>query len=304
MSRAPYAPFDPGNTIPRSPLGSSSLGSGGWGAPPHAAAWPGAAHLYPPPAAGFVGPTGGQPPVVGFTAPTIIYDKMRNIDASANELDVKIHTYVGDPTFVRAWEAWVARWTPFFQKYQSDWSKLGAAFYSDELNRQTEEFRSQLLGFLDQYKLQRQPNGQPVPQPATPAPVPANDPPAPPSTFGLPWWVWFLGGVAAVGGAYWLYKRYETAQAQKRVLEQEVLPGLIGPGLARAAAAHDPAPPVLPILAPPRERDPYGGRPMGPYAGDPYGVMARDRVYGRHLERSRDPYAYAVDAEDDWDDED
>lgn len=305
MSRAPYAPFDPNRLSP--------LGSDGWGAPPRAAAWTGAASPFQapphagfvgpvpagPPHAGFVGPVPAGPPPnvnVGFTAPTIIYDKMRTIDASATDLDVKVHTYVADPAFVRAWEAWLARWIPFYQKYQSDWSRLGAAFYSDDLNRQTEEFRSQLLSFIDQYRLQKQANGQPVPQPSAPPPLPANDPSPAQSTFGLPWWVWFLGGVAAVGGAYWLYKRYETAQAQKKVLEQEVLPGLIGPGLARAASAHDPSPPPphVPMLE----------RPRIPFAStDPYGVMHRDRMYERSLERSRDPYARDLDDEDDWEDD-
>jgi hypothetical protein len=298
MSRAPYVPFAPGG--PNPPMAGyvrvpPPAPGGGWApAPPS----------YPP--AG---------PRIGFTAPTIIYDKMRDVDGSAKELDQLGHTYVdrnqqSGAMWLGAFESWMARWQPFFQKYQSDWNKLGAAFYSDDLDRQVEAFRSELLGLRSQYQTLRQANNQPVPQPSTPAPLPGTEPSGPgPGSWSLPWWVWIAVGLGAAGGAWWLYRRYEEAQRTKRTLYREVLPSLIGPNLAKAAE-HDPAPASrfliaqsdMPTLADharvgesraAEERAllyrPYTHPHLVPARRAPRRDYGADRYYAR-LERERDPF--------------
>ena len=189
-------------------------------------------------------PRGPSHDRIGFTAPTIIYDKMRSIDTVAKDLGPKIMTFVADPAFLRAWQAFDAEWTPFFQKYQgeSDLPRVGALLFTDDLNRQTESFRDRINAFHADYQRQRQRSGQPVPPPVAPAfpRPPESGPNAPPRAggTGLPWWFWTLFGVGIVGGGYALYRYYQRAQALKAGIREEILPSLIGPRLA--AASRDP----------------------------------------------------------------
>jgi hypothetical protein len=187
-------------------------------------------------------------------SPTLIYDAQRTIERTAQDLGPKIVTYVDRSTpegasFVAAWEAWDAQWQPFYAKYQTLEGKAGAIADTDNLNRRTEEFRSQLIDLQRRYQTMKQPGGAPVPAPGAPPPTPAQDQPAQGSWLdsllgqkpgsGVPWWVWMLGGAALVGGGYLAYQHYQEAQRKKRVLEREVLPALLPAGLARAAAQHD-----------------------------------------------------------------
>lgn len=178
---------------------------------------------------------------IGFTAPTIIYDKMRAIEALRGELGQKITTFAGDPAFVGAWRAWEQRWIPFFQKYQTpglggDVGRLGAVFFTDDLDGQVEEFRGQINAFYADYQRQRQANGQPVPRPATP-PLPRPLGPAGAGGGGgLPWWFWMASGVALVGGGYLAYRYYVNAQKLKAGIREEILPLVLPGGLGGAVA--------------------------------------------------------------------
>lgn len=174
----------------------------------------------------FVAPAGWTPayapmtrfpiPNTGFTAPTITYDLMRQIQARAQALDLLVNRYVADPVFRSSWGAWYEQaWEPFFEKYtQSELARLGAAFYSDELAQRAETFRQQLESFYADYNRQRQPDGQAVPNAGQPVPqvrpLPKPEGGSLSSIFAVPWWTWVIGGVVVVGLGYVAY-RYLTA---------------------------------------------------------------------------------------------
>lgn len=302
MSRAPYVPFDPFTPAQPSFAARPVVGATGY-------------VVVPPPSPGAARPLyASQPqPAVGASL-TLVYDKMRTIERTAQDLGPKIMTYSTDPRFLAAWQAWDAQWTAFYQKYQTATGKLEAMLMSSDLDRQTEEFRGQLLSFYDQYKAQSQASGQPVPPPVAPEPTPAQDavpdaPNAPEKTAGwsLPWWFWLAAGVGVAGAGYAVYRYYVKAQATKRVIQREVLPGLIGPGLAHAAAAEgDPDPPSRgsrSVAGMPRLED-YAreadtqGMVYRPYE-HPHLVAVRrsyaqdraaDRAYEKSMDRARDPH--------------
>jgi hypothetical protein len=224
---------------------------------------------------------------IGFVAPTIIYDKMREIDTLAKDLGPKIITYVADdPAFVRAWQDFDAEWTPFFQKYQGNYAKLGAVFYTDDLNQRVDSFRTRINDLYAKYQTHHQPNGQPVPPPAA-APIPVTPPSGPNAPrAGYPWWFWTLFGVGIVGAAYAGYRYVVRAQALKKGIQEEILPGLIGPRLAKLAARDPEEVYDLRSTAYGHHRDPR----------EVYGL--RSAVYGSP--RDRDPRAYGLAPDGSW----
>lgn len=151
--------------------------------------------------------------VTGFTAPVIIYENMRAIDQDAARLDGNVNAYVADPVFRSAWAGWLVNWRAFRDRYlDSNAAKLGAVFYTDDLARQVEIYRQQLAGWYADYTRQASTTGTPVPQISS-----LGIPPlAPGQRTGpqgqseplLPWWAWMVVGVAAVGGGYFVYRRY------------------------------------------------------------------------------------------------
>jgi len=215
--------------------------------------------------------TGGQAGF-GFTAPTDIYEVMRQIQTSAAALDPDVITNVADPAFKRAWSAWFAEWRVFFD---SNYRTFKTLLHSDELKGQVETYRSQLLSWYEGYQRQVGTDGKPVP---TPKGVPPLRPPpeVEAGKGGLPWWVWLVGGAALVGVGYLGYRYYQRAQETKRIIHTEVLPGLIGAPLARAAASRDPER----VLSPQssgraRDADPRTGGPAEQLTG---GTADRDYV--------------------------
>lgn len=195
-------------------------------------------------------PSAGGQATVGFTAPTDIYEVMRQIQTSAEALDPDVATNVADAAFRRAWAAWFLEWRRFFD---ANYRTFKTLLHTDELKAQTETYRLQLLSWYEGYARQTSSGGKPVPAPRG---VPPFRPPPEvekEKSGSLPWWAWMLGGVALVGVGYLGYRKYHEMQAKKRAIETEVLPGLIGAPLARAAAARDPEPiPGMPAHA----RDP------------------------------------------------
>lgn len=184
---------------------------------------------------------------VGFTTPSVIYEKMRQIQASAAALDGDVAANVRRDGFKAAWTAWFSTWGAFFRKHQETFQRLANVANTDELNAQTDSYRQQLMNWYDAYTREQDPSsGQPVPPPSgqPPTPAPAQvEPGAGTDGFTVPWWVWTLGGVALVGLGYWAYRsvteNVRILNARKEALETRVLPGLIGPDLAAAAAARD-----------------------------------------------------------------
>lgn len=149
---------------------------------------------------------------IGFTPPTTIYEKMRQIESFAKALDLNIEQYVSSPVFRSAWKAWYDNtWKPFYEKYAgpnaSQQTKLGVVFYSDELASQTESYRAQLDNFEKDYQNQRQTNGERVPNVPGIAP---NQPVLQPLSPGLPWYVWALGGVAVTFFAFYAYSKLRS----------------------------------------------------------------------------------------------
>lgn len=163
-------------------------------------------------------PSHAGPLVVGWTQPTIIYSRMRQIHASAEALDHDVKRYVADPLFQAGWDTWYHEtWLPFYQKYAGPdaqtGAKLSAVFETDELARLTDAYRQQLEGFYEDYRKQQTRAGQPVPAPSGQSPT-LGEVHRPPKEGGssvtgaVPWWAWMLGGAAVAGLGYYGYRRY------------------------------------------------------------------------------------------------
>jgi hypothetical protein len=186
---------------------------------------------------------------VGWVNPTISYEQMRQIDASARELNALVTANVIRPVFKASWSEWYGRWRAFFDKYQSDYAKLGALFSTDALYAQVQGFSADLVTYQDGYAKERDADGKPLPASVTPAPKPVDPNAPPPPTSGMPWWGWLLigGGTLTVG--YLAYLAYKGAKregdilaARGRALEGGLSKMLPGPfGEAYGAAGHDPA---------------------------------------------------------------
>lgn len=193
-------------------------------------------------------------PVVGWTPPTVIYDKMRHIDVGAKELNQLILVNVTSDSLRTAWQAWYARWNAFFDKYQGTFAKLGAIFYTDDLAVQTEDYRRVYESFRLTYTAQRRAGNEPLPPPSSPVPGPL----APGDTkkegqqkeegWSLPWWIWAVGGVGVTVGGYFAYKAIRNmvaeAKAKRRAIEG-VLPDMLSgygvpPRLTAAGLTHAP----------------------------------------------------------------
>lgn len=150
----------------------------------------------------------------GWTAPTLIWERMKEIDIAATSLDIQIKARVKRKTFLDQWEAWFKHWKGLMDKYDSWSAKLAAATYSDDLAAQIEGDRKIFLEFEDGYRREGllEPGGKE--NPGIPGLPKEPQPPPPPldslakfkNMLQVPWWVFALGGVVLVGGI-WLVKR-------------------------------------------------------------------------------------------------
>ena len=173
---------------------------------------------------------------IGFVAPTLLYDQMRSIDASAKSLAADFARNVNpqDPTR-QAFESWLSSvWTPFFTKTTGTLgAKLANAFFTDDLQKQIDTHRLELDGFYHQYEGLHLASGQPVPAPSAPGvpqpPPPSPETPAPswiPSfvpKIEIPWYAWLALGAATVGGGYVLYRVLVTAHEEARETRKQIL---------------------------------------------------------------------------------
>lgn len=166
-----------------------------------------------------------SPPLtrVGYVAPTVTYEKMRQMQASASALDRDIHQHVADAAFRDAWDAWYrSAWLPFFEKYagpdSSSWAKLNAALWlNDEVTAQAESYRLQLENFYRTYPQQKTPDGTRVPTPRGASPILPGLPTKPRGSYSdVPWWVWALGASAVGGLGYLGYLKVRALQAKAR----------------------------------------------------------------------------------------
>lgn len=180
-------------------------------------------------------------PRVGFTMPTDIYEKMRQIDLDAAILNRDVLENV-DPraSYAAGWKAWFDNWRAFFD---ANYQKFRTLLHTDALDRAVEDKRTEFRSFHADYARQKTRAGQPVPQTNAPDPVrtPEGGTDGAKSGFRLPWWFWVGGTVALAGLGYYGYTKAKELKAKREALEKYVLPGLIGGPLAKAASARDPS---------------------------------------------------------------
>lgn len=190
-----------------------------------------------------------QPASTGWTAPTLIYDKMRQVNVSATALNSDIGAHVRREAFKGSWAAWFANWRAFFEKYQGMSSRLAALTFTDELFQQVLSFESQLVSWYDAYG--REKDGEkPVPPasgsppvPNVPIPPSKELPTAPPGDgLVIPWWAWVIGAGMVGAAGYMTYVYVKRAQAIRRVLDEKVVPGVLqvygGPAGNQLAAGY------------------------------------------------------------------
>lgn len=226
-------------------------------------------------------------PVVGWTTPTTIYERMRTIDSSAREMNALILANVTRDTFKASWSTWLARWNVFFEKYQGFFAKLGAPFYTDELSRTVEDYRSGLAAFQRGYGAERDAKGEPLPPPVAALPEPLTGPDKKSESSVFPWWGWALVGVGTVGVGFFLYKRYVAVSsdlAYKRKALERILPsimekemGPMGRQLGEAAASRDPNR-LQPIALDPSTLDALRDPPPSPAAERPRSIFAMSKA--------------------------
>jgi len=226
-----------------------------------------------------------QPATTGWTAPTLIYEKMRQINVSASALNSDIQANAARQSFKGAWATWFTTWSAFFKKYQGTMARLGALTFTDELFQQVLSYESQLVTWYSNYARETvdgTPSGAPLPPPSGQPPLPnvpippSRNLPAPPSDDGLviPWWAWVVGAGVVAGAGYMTYVYVKRAQAIRRVLDEKVVPaalqvygGPAGHQLAAgygdfAAATRDPQSHPGYVVAPPSMMPhPYGRYP-------------------------------------------
>jgi hypothetical protein len=202
-----------------------------------------------PPASAVVGGAAPRAPhtaraVIGYTTPSVTYDRMRQIDASADSLDRDMKAFVSNAQTLAAWAQWLKGWKTYIAPFNLEdkgayeSAKLWAVLSSDDIARQVDSYRQQLDGWYLKYAKERLPNGQPVPDPSGLPPTKGeieadraakNNSSSAPSV-GLPWYFWLGLGVAGVGVLYLVYKQTVAPLA-----------------LAYSLGKRDPAPTPAPI---------------------------------------------------------
>lgn len=194
-----------------------------------------------------------EPPATGWTAPSLIYDNMRLVNASAIATDLDIMMHAKSEGLKAAWKTWYASWKEFFKKHEGFYQRLGNAFHTDELAAQVEQWRRSLGSLQATYAAE---SG--VPNLTNPVPGTFEKPPEDKKSFSIPWWGWTLGGVLLVGAGWMVYRQVKELQAKREALEKNVLPLVLGsqlgpqlgPAMAQAATARDATPNMVYIAHP------------------------------------------------------
>jgi hypothetical protein len=187
--------------------------------------------------------SGHVQPVTGWTSPSLIYDNMRLINASAVATDIDITTHSKSESLKAAWASWYASWKTFFAKHQGLYQRLGNAFQTDGLASQVEQWRKSLGNLQATYAAEPG-----VPGSTNPAPGSFEKPSEEKEGLSIPWWGWALGGALLVGAGFMVYRQVKELRAKKESLEKNVLPLLLnaqlgpqlGQAVGQAAIARDP----------------------------------------------------------------
>lgn len=157
-------------------------------------------------------------PIIGWTTPTVTYERMRALQANAERLNASIQTYVVEGPYKAGWRAWYANWTAFYEKYAgpdaSNGAKLGALFNTDDLAAQVDRYEAEYQSYFKDYANQKTPSG------GKPPPISPPQKPVIQITSGLPWWFWAGAGVAAVGIGYVIYNRYQATKKRVAYLDK------------------------------------------------------------------------------------
>jgi hypothetical protein len=156
-----------------------------------------------------------------------VLPKMEQIKTSADALNEDVMRNVADPAFRQHWADWYATWNKYYTDVNGLWSKLFSnPFHANEIDRQVESFRLNLLGWYDAYRAQRTQNNIPVPAPSGQPPTPGKEPGKDTVTSGLPWWFWLLSGIAVVGVSYLVYRKVQEGKA-KAAYAHKYAPGIL-----------------------------------------------------------------------------
>ena len=201
---------------------------------------------------------------VGWTSPTIFYERMRSLDPAIQELNTLIGNYISRQAFRDSWKAYYAQWTKFYAESQEWQRKLTGPqiFENEAYGQQVEDFRRRYETYRAGYEAERNEKGEAPPTPVTPTPRPDQRTPSD-SGIQIPWWVWMLGGVALVGGGYWIYKKALVVRDARREIDRalpDTLGGLmpggheVGTFVARHSPANDPSRPL--VMAPVYHQNP------------------------------------------------
>jgi len=151
--------------------------------------------------------------------PSVLYDKMKEIDAAAYTLnsDVLSNIPSSNTSFLASWMTWYAKWKAFYyDRYASgDAARTANLFRLDELEAQINSYDADLKGWYVSYSQQKGASGEPVPRPIGPG---APDPLVHPEPggggekkgSGMPWWGWGLlavGGSAVIASLWYAFKQ-------------------------------------------------------------------------------------------------
>lgn len=161
---------------------------------------------------------------IGFTAPELIWERMKQIDVSADNLDAAIKTNIQDPSFVTGWSSWLKSWKAMVAKYDGYLARVTALTYSDDLAAQVESERQALLRWERSYKLEGLKQNQTLPNvpggmPSDPSPPPPKKPSGWMPSLEVPWWAWALGIGAIAGLGALVYHRIKVTRADPRMHE-------------------------------------------------------------------------------------
>lgn len=173
----------------------------------------------------------------GWTSPTVLYDRMNALDPAIQELQTLVQTYIVRTTFKDSWNDFYAQWNKFYNESKETVRRLTGPQILENKNYEAtiETFRLRYEGYKAGYVAEKSMQNGPLPTPITPTPPPpppSDDKPPSPNKkddggIKIPWWVWMLGGVAVVGGVYWIYKKSLVVRDARRTIDR-ALPGTLG----------------------------------------------------------------------------
>lgn len=194
---------------------------------------------------------------VGYTAPSIIWDEMRRVDASVRNLD-RYMVYVARQDVKDAWKVWAASWDDFYRKKSAGlggiWAPAAALFHSDELRDQVNQYAADLERWYATYEGQETAQGEdvpPIPGAGPPSPIDKSESTAGPSlfTFRIPWWGWVAIATGGAAVAYSVYRAAEGAREDARGIAQLFATGSSAPftHMGMRDVAPFPAPSGAPV---------------------------------------------------------